>query len=229
MTYWHEPSREMHGWIFLPQPGSRVGVVFRGRDVRKEPFQGYFMRYEGRYVPPKGLFHYWLRTPEDWFELWPHEPLMAFSREEAIFKFEPILSDIENGSIDSLFDIRTYIPRVKPKLIEEIEHAAYHAKAQIFQSPNGLYNIMYRLKSQNHSDNSSISASVKSDEFIEWDLKYEKDENGLALDTMADNLASAEEIALIELYRHVENSPKIRRRMRTNCVDPLTIKALRTK
>jgi len=47
---------------------------------------------------------------------------------------------------------------------------------------------------------------------FEWGRTYERDEEGQQLRTLADDLASAEEIAVIELNRLVAQDPEIKRR-----------------
>lgn len=112
MAYWHEVSQNTGGWLILPEPGRRVAASFRGRDVRKAPFQGHFIRYEGAGKVPSGIFPSWHRKPEGWFELWPHEPIFASSMEEAKSLIQPLLPLIEAGSIDARFERKPYKPRL---------------------------------------------------------------------------------------------------------------------
>jgi hypothetical protein len=111
MTHWHEHPVKSGGWVFRsPQP-SRVTPVFRGQDVRKAPFEGYFMRYEGETLLPNGRPPNWHKHPDGWFELRPHELLLAWSSQEAKEKFTPLLPLVEDGKHDNLFDRRPYEPR----------------------------------------------------------------------------------------------------------------------
>ena len=54
--------------------------------------------------------------------------------------------------------------------------------------------------------------SISTDLNFEWGRTYERDEEGQQLRTLADDLASAEEIAVIELNRLVAQDPEIKRR-----------------
>lgn len=212
MGYWHELPKPDGGWIFLPPPGQRVVTCFVGRDIRKVPFAGHFMRYEGEERTRRGDVPSWHRKPEGWFELWPHEPLMASSNIEAKAMVAPLLPQIEDGSIDHLFDIRPYVPPIQPELIKQIDHPNRIAMAQIVQYPDGLYAIGYKVYAPNGHYLPASTPSINGELDFEWGVTYETDAEGNRLRTLADDLVSAEEIALIELNRFVDKNPEIRRR-----------------
>ena len=200
------------GWLFPPKPGSRVAVSFRGHDVRKAPFQGHFLRYEGEGEVPSGPFPHWRRNPEGWFELWPREPLLASSMEEAKAKFAPLFPYVEDGSIDDQFEKRPYQTPVMPQLVEEIEHPTHVARTQIVQYPDGLYAVGYLVYAPNGRYLRATSPTISNGFGWEWGVMYVQDEEGQCLRTLADDLASAQEIATIELHQLVAQDSEIKRR-----------------
>ena len=212
MAYWHEAPQHTGGWQFPAKPGKRVTVLFRGRDVGKAPFEGRFLRYEGNETDAKDRFPHWRRNPAGWFELLPKEPLLASSMEEAKAKFTPMLPQIEDGSIDDQFDRRPYVPPIIPQQIKELEHPVCIAKARIAQYPNDLYVVGYLVYAPNGRYLPASTPSISSDLEYEWGVTYATDEEGQRLSTLADDLASAEEIAISELNRLVAQDAEIKRR-----------------
>ena len=210
MAYWHDIPPVTGGWLFLRPKGSRVTALFRGRNVRKESFQGYFMRYEGEEEAPTGVIPHWRRKPEGWFELWPYEPMLASSMEEAKALFQPLLPQIEAGSIDAQFEKRPYQPPEVPQLVKEIEHSTHLAKARIVQYLDGVYFVGYLVYASNGRYFPASTPSISTELEYEWGVTYETDADGERLRTLADDLASAEEIAAIELNRFVALDPDIR-------------------
>lgn len=205
MGHWHEPAKNIGGWTFLPKPGSRVGVIFEGESVRIAPHVGHFIRYEGDQDIKASLFPIWRKNPEGWFELWPREPLTASSSEEAKSKVAPLLPQIEDGSIDDQFEKRPYRPPVPPKLVKEIEHPTHIVKAVIVQNAEGRYQALYRVYAP---DGKYIPVSTPSIGELGWEWGRARTETN----TFADDLKSAEEIAIAELSEVVRQDPEIKRR-----------------
>lgn len=212
MGHRHERKINDNGWLFPAKKGSRVAVSFRGHDVRIAPFQGRFLRFEGAGEIPVKSFFPWETAPEGWFELWPMEPMLASSREEAKALFEPILPQVEDGTIDESFEKRPYQPPAKPQFVKEIEHLTHLAKARIVKHENGVYQIGYAVYAPNGRYLPVSTPSVSTDRDFEWGVPYVRDEEGRPLQTMADDPTSAEEIAIIELDQFVAQDPDIKRR-----------------
>ncbi len=211
MTHWHELPKNTRGWLIPAKPGSRVAICFRGEDVRNAPFQGHFLRYEGVGEVPKGLSS-WKRNPEGWFELWPHEPLFASSIEESKAVCAPLLSYVEEGISDSLFDSRPYQPPAKPQLVKEVEHDTHRASARIVQYPDGVYEVGYAVYAPSGRYFPAATPGISAELNFDWGKTYATDDAGQQLRTLADDLESAQEIALIELDRFVEQDPEIKLR-----------------
>ena len=212
MAYWHELPESTGGWLFPPKQGSRTAVYFRGRDVRKQPFQGHFLRYEGdRELPSWPLCH-WSHRPEGWFELWPIEPLYASSSGEAKDKYLPMMLYVEDGSRDDEFRKIPYQPPVVPQLIKEIEHPTCVAKARIVQYPDGLFSVGYLVYAPNGRYMPASTPSIGAELEWEWGVTRVQNDQGEELRTLADCLESAEEIAAIELEQLVAQDPEIKRR-----------------
>lgn len=212
MGYWHEVKRSDNGWLFPVKKGARVAVSFRGEDVRVAPFQGHFLRFEGEGEVPGQSLSPWNRSPEGWFELWPLQPMFASSRDEAISLFEPLLPQLEDGSIDGLFEKRPYQPPARPAFIKDINHPDYIAAARIVKHGNGIYEVAYVVYAPDGKYFPVSTPSVSEDPDFEWGITYMRDEAGRRLQTMADDLASAEEIAATELDTLVTQDPEIKRR-----------------
>ena len=214
MAYWHEINKDDGGWIILPKPGSRVAVEFRGFNVRVEPFRGRFLRYEGAEKLPQSIniIPHWKKNPEGWFELWPVEPLLASSMDEAKAKYLPLLPLAEDGSAEERFEKRPYQPPTRPQFVKEIEHATHHAKARILRYSDDLFSVVYLVYAPNGKYLPASTPSISADLDYEWGVTYEEDENSTPLQTMADNLFSAEEIAAIELEKFVAEDPETKLR-----------------
>ncbi len=212
MAYWHEAPQDTGGWTFLPGEGGRVAAIFRGTDVRKAPFQGHFLRYEGTGEAQASFFSAWRKNSEGWFELWPLNPMLATSSQEAKQLFQPLLPQIENGSLDAQFERRPYQPPVTPHLVKEIEHATHVAMARIVQYPDGHYSVGYLVYAPNGQYLPASTPSLSSDRDYEWGITYETDDDHDPLLTLADDLGSAEEIAEIELNRFVAADGTIKQR-----------------
>jgi hypothetical protein len=212
MTHWHEHPVKSGGWVFRsPQP-SRVTPVFRGQDVRKAPFEGYFMRYEGETLLPNGRPPNWHKHPDGWFELRPHELLLAWSSQEAKEKFTPLLPLVEDGKHDNLFDRRPYEPPVRAALVRELEHPTRVAKARIGLYPDGRYRILYAVYAPNGRYMPLVTPSVSAELDWEWGSMSPTDDAGRELTTYADDLESAMEIATRELDQLVAADPEIKMR-----------------
>ncbi len=212
MAYWHAVTEDTNSWVFPAKKGSRVAVSFRGRNARKAPFSGCFLRYEGAGEVPTGLFPHWRRSPEGWFELWPLEPMLAYSMEEAKLLFEPLLPQIEDGRLDAQFEKRPFQPPIVPQWVKEIEHITHVAMARIMRYPDGLYSVGYLVYAPNGRYLPASTPNVSTDWYSEWGVAYATDEAGQRLRTLADDLTSAEEIAVIELNRLVAQDPEIKHR-----------------
>jgi hypothetical protein len=198
--------------MFPPKQGSRTAVYFRGRDVRKQPFQGHFIRYEGEGETPKGILPPWRKDPEGWFELWPLEPLYASSSGEAKDKYLPMLPYVEDGSRDDEFRKIPYQPPVVPQLIKDIEHPTYVSKARIVQYPDALFSVGYLVYAPNGRYMPASTPSISAELEWEWGVTRVQTEEGEELRTLADCLESAEDIAAIELEQLVAQDPEIKRR-----------------
>ena len=109
---------ETAGWVFPPGPGSGVGTEFRGHNPRKNPFYGRFIRYEGNEELPAGVWPYWNPNLEVWFELWPHEPLLAYTMAEVQVRYLRLLPDGEDGRREEWFDRRPCQAHVIPEMIK---------------------------------------------------------------------------------------------------------------
>lgn len=208
MGHWHEPLRLVGGWAFGPEKGSRIRAVFRGEDVRLAPFEGHFLRYEGSAEPFRGRFPSPNREPEGWVELWPSERLFASSKEEAKEKFAPLLAQLERGDF-TCFERRLYeLPR-RPVLVKQIEHSTRMAQALITCDEAGTYRVSYRVYARNGRYFPAASPSISADLEMQWGMTWPKDEAGKPLRTLADDLESAERIAIEELDRLVQRDPEI--------------------
>ncbi len=203
MAAWQEPAKNLGGWVFHIR-NSKIGVVFNGYDVRKAPFEGHFLRYEGAEEPPAN----WRRKPDDWFTLRPHELLRAASMEEAKSLFSPLLAQIADGSIDDQFERQPYKPPVLPQVVREIEHPTYVAKVLIVQYPEGRYELRFRVYAP---DGKYFPAQTPSIGELGWEWGRARIETT----TFADDLASAEQAALVELDEIVQADPEIKRREQT--------------
>ena len=202
MAAWQEPAKSggKHSWVFR-KLGSKVGVVFSGADVRLAPFEGVFLRYEGDKEAPQG----WNRNSQDWYELWPREPLKASSMEEAKALFTPLLPQIEDGSLDDQFERRPYQPPILPLVVKEIEHLSHVAKTLIVQHTSGIYELRFRVYAP---DGKYYPAQTPSIGERGWEWGRARMETT----TYADDLESAEQVALLELDEIVQADPEIKRR-----------------
>lgn len=212
MAYWHEPKKHMGGWTFPPKAGSRVGVVFRGEDVRIAPFEGHFMRYEGDEPLPATPIPAWNRSPDDWFELHPRQPLLATSMQDAKEKFAPLLPQVEAGAIDEQMERKPYRLPIRPTRIKEIEHPTRVARAVIVQHSDGPFEVHYYVYAPNGRYFPASTPSISSELEWEWGVTWATDEVGTTLKTLADSLASAEEIAETELHIIAEKDSEIKHR-----------------
>ncbi len=186
--------------------------MFRGEDVRVAPFEGHFMRYEGADPLPPFASGRWRQHPDGWYELWPREALSAWSMEEAQIAVAPLLHGLEDGSTDHLYDRRRYVAPPKPEKVAEIEHATYVAKAVIARNPDGVYECHYFVYAPNGVYLPAGTPSVSAELDWEWGVTWPEDEEGKDLRTLADDPASAEQIARAELDAIVAKDPRIRRR-----------------
>ena len=207
MVFWHELPVETAGWVFPPGPGSRVGAEFRGNNPRENPFFGRFLRYEGNGDIPTGPWPHWRRNPEGWFELWPHEPLIAYTMDEARARYLRILPDVEYGAHDEWFDRRPCQARVIPELVKELEHESLDAMARIYMYPDSLFAVHYFVKYFSRF----VEEGALGPEW-EWGGTWMKDDEGQRIRTLADDLSSAEQIALIELNHLYEEDAEKKRR-----------------
>ena len=201
MAYWHEQARHIGRWVF-PNRQGRVTVVFQGHDIREAPFQGYFLRYEGEgEVKPMG----WKRDPVGWVEVWPREPLLAWSMDEAKAQFQPLLPQIEDGNLGEQYERRAYLLPVRPKLVAEVEHPTHQARARILRWPDGRYQVRYLVYAP---DGRYFPASTPSVGVLGWEWGVARED----IETFADDLASAERIASEELAEVVTSDPEIKPR-----------------
>ena len=158
------------------------------------------------------VFPTWQKKPEAWFELWPRNPIRAFSTSEAKVLVEPLRPGLEDGSLDSEFEKRPYHPPVAPELIKDIEHTARIAKARIVQYPDGIYSVGYLVYAPNGRYMPASTPSISAELEWEWGVTRMQDEHGHELRTLADNLESAEQIAAEELDIIVSKDPEIKPR-----------------
>lgn len=201
MGYWHEAIKHSNGWVF-PARGRKVAVIFQGEDVRAAPFEGHFLRWEGEgEASPMG----WKRNPENWIELWPHMPLRASSMEQAKVEFTPLLPQIEDGIIDHQFEKRPYRPPTLPHLVAKIEHPTHLAESVIVQHTAGRYEVRYRVYAP---DGRYFPAATPSIGELGWDWGCPRRQTA----TFADDFASAQQIATVELDEIVQADPEIKRR-----------------
>lgn len=208
MAHWHEPLRLIGGWQFRSERCSRLRVMFRGADVRVALFEGHFLRYEGSAEPFKGRYPSPGRDPGGWVELWPSEPLFASSMEEAKAKFAPLLAQLERGDFTD-FERRPYVVPRRPALVRQIEHPTRLAQALITCDEAETYRVSYRVYARNGHYFPAASPSISTDPEMEWGMAWPKNEAGKPLRTLADNLESAERVAIEELDRLVQRDPEI--------------------
>lgn len=201
MTYWHEPAKHKGGWVF-PNWQGRVAAIFQGQDVRQAPFEGHFLRWQG--VGPAEPLG-WRRNPDDWFELWPHVPLLASSMEDAKAQFQPMLLQIEDGRMDDQFDRHPYRPPVRPELVAEIEHPDRQAKARIVRHADGRYQVGYLVYAPDGKYFPVMTPSIGE---LGWEWGVARRETN----TFADDLSSAVQIAREELDQIVAGDPEIKLR-----------------
>ena len=210
MPSWHEVQKNQGGWQFATKPGSRVAVLFTEDNVREAPFQGHFLRYDGPGAPTaKGLTP-WRQNPEGWFELWPREPLLASTMDEAKALFTPLLPHIEDGSIDDQFEMRPYTPPAKSEFIKDLTHSARVAFARIVRWPDGLFEVKYYVYAPNGRYFPASTPSISTELEWEWGVTQVSDEEGRPLRTLADDLESAEKTAVEELDNLVARDPEIK-------------------
>lgn len=215
MSHWHERKPNLGSWVFPARKGGRVAAKFTGEDVRVAPFPGHFLRYEGPEPVPTGAFPHWTRRPEGWFELWPREPLLASSMDEARERIDPLLPGLEDGSADDRYAKRPYVPPVRPTRVEEIEHATHHARAVIVQWPEGHYEVGYIVYAPNGRYFPAATPSISTELDWEWGVTSMADDEGRELRTLASNRESAREIAARELDLLVRQDPCIKLRSPT--------------
>ena len=126
--------------------------------------------------------------------------------------FQPILSQVEDGSIDASFDKKPYQLPVKPLFVEDMTHSTHRAYARIVQHANGFYQVAYSVYAANGRYFPVSTPSISADPDYEWGIAKIHDETGNRVNTMADSLPSAQEIAERELNLIVDRDPEIQHR-----------------
>jgi hypothetical protein len=211
MAHWHEPLRLIGGWGFGPAKGSRIRVAFHGEDVRVAPFEGHFLRYEGPEPPPGQRYPRLNQGPEGWVELWPVEPLLASSMQEAKVQFAPLLAQLERGDFAG-FERRPYMLPVRPILVRQIDHPTHMARALIACRTDGIHQITYQGYAPNGRYFPASGPSIGEDLDLEWGVIWVQDRVGKPLRTLAADLESAEIVATAELAALVQANGDIKPR-----------------
>jgi hypothetical protein len=147
--------------------------------------------FEAHYVRQKsaGLF----RPPEECVELWPIPPITAPTAQEARDKALLLLEIADSGTQEELFEQR---PCPMPKRMQTIHSPTHKASALIIKHAESRYEVRY------------FGDLVGCDWETGWrlgvpDEKREDWPPGFMMYTIADDLPSAEQIAVVELERIV--------------------------
>jgi hypothetical protein len=183
-----------------------------GEDVRVAPFTGHFLRYEGTVIPERLPFGVWRRQPESWFELYPEEPLLASSMEEARELIKPHREALEEVEYCEGYARRPYLPPAVPEKVQVIHHPTRIAEAIIARHTDGRFEVFYKVYAPNGRYFPVSTPSISSEMDWEWGVTWPKDESGKDLQTFADSLESAEAIAVRELSQLVDADPEIKLR-----------------
>lgn len=211
MSSWHELEKEGVLWLFQVKPGGPIWVVFVGKDVRKSPAHGYFMRYEGQKELPVSALPPWRTEPDAWIELWPRKQLLASSTVEARANYQALLPLIDQH-IDKYFDKRPYRQPNKPIPVEEIEHPTHHLKARIAKYEDELFEIRYLVYSP-FGRYLPVTVARRPDGLeCEWGHAWMTDNEGRRMRTMASDHADARAVAIADMAKLLVGDVSIRRR-----------------
>lgn len=199
MAYWHEPAKHSSN-VLIPPPTGNVGAVTCRCQEEPQLFTAYFMRYEGQ-----GKARLWTRFPDDWIELHPRVPITGKSQPEVRNQVRALFPIVEAGGNDDQFIRKSYLAPKRPEKVQEIEHPAYQANAVIVRHEEQRYEVVYRVYAP---DGRYFPVSTPSIGIAGWEWGRAR----LQVHTLADDLQSAEQIAVVELNEIVAKDPEIKRR-----------------
>ncbi len=199
MAFWHEPVKHNINVLIPPSTG-KVGAVTRR--IQEEPllFTAYFMRYEGQ-----DKARLWTRFPDDWIELHPRIPITGKSHPEVRNQVLALFPIVEAGGTDDQFIRKPYLTPKRPQKVEEIEHPTHQAKAIIVRHEEQRYEVTYRVYAP---DGHYFPVSTPSIGIAGWEWRRARTQ----VHTLADDLQSAREIAIVELNEIVDKDSGIKRR-----------------
>ena len=182
MAAWHKLSRIRGGLGRHSKDGKTMQIVHRA-DQEDELFEAYFVRQTKRMLHP---------PPEDCVQLWPLEPVKGRTANEARDKALLLLEIAASGQEDERFEKRPCPIPLQRKMVKEIEAATHRAFARIYKHSDTRYEVRY------------FGAIIGDDDEEGWRLSVPPIEDrpvpqGFEMLTLADSVASAEQIAQLEL------------------------------
>ena len=203
MGYWHEPMK-FGGSLVRVAKDRKTELVVRRGEISE--WEAHFRRWEldgparNRRVRPDG-----------WVMLWPKEAITGSDAQSTQAAALHLLELAAERMSDHLFDLRPFELPARPSLIKEIEHPTARATARIVQRLDGNFEATYLVYAP---DGKYFPASTPSIGELgwEWGVTWADDENGAPQRTLANDMASLEEIAVVELDALVQADPEIRPR-----------------
>lgn len=197
MSYWHEQVRPGGSYIIPPRKESRTGIVIRRSSEDYDIFQAHFMRWEQNSQSAKPVL--WRHNPQNWFEMWPYEPLLAPTNAEVRAAAVEQLPQLDDASAEHHYEKRPYTPPQKPAILETIDHPSDLAKALILKHAQAHFEVRYFSFMDFGRDTDYVRTAVPGSQYFD---EQNRPIPWVTL-TLADGLVSARQVAIEELEQLV--------------------------
>lgn len=211
MAHWHEPRVIIEGWAFPLDETHRIWACFHGENARNTPLAGHFLRYEGSdALDALG----WTRSqhdPQDWYELLPLEPLLAWNTDEAKYLAAPLAEVLSHPGTPPGFFRRPYAPPARPVSVMKREHPSRMLSATVARHTEARYEVRYFRYQQIAESRADDDDEIPEAWLWDWMREWIEDDLGLYQTTWCDSVDDAGRIAEIEMEYLARSLPHILR------------------